>query len=218
MGVTREEGNVIKFLMQFLNVSFPVAISELSQRLGREIPQQEEDEKSKRYKEQLQLMALAKDYFKRVLSHDTWGAQGRYYAKERQLSVEVIEKFDIGFAPPHEKSLATAALKKGYSKELLAEVGLIYQRKNANFRIKDYFRHRFMFPICDESGKTIAFGGRVVDSKNQPKYLNSSETALFKKNKILYGLHIAKKDILKEQTALIVEGYMNCCEGSMVKD
>lgn len=128
------------------------------------------------------------------------------YARRRGLSEKTIERFQAGFAPNERDHLLKAGTRAGVSPELLVEAGLV--SRNDDGRTYDRFRNRLIFPICDPQGRPIAFGGRALGD-DPAKYLNSPETPLFSKSRVLFGLDVAKSAILAEKTAIVVEGYMD---------
>ncbi|TEB11557.1 DNA primase [Pelotomaculum propionicicum] len=202
-------GNVFRFLMLKENLTFSEAVTVLAQRAGVAIPVsdspawQEKDLKRKGLK---QANNLARDFFRQVLQRHDAAAPARQYLAGRGLTPEVLERFQIGFAPPGWTSLLDHLGKKGYRPQELVEAGLVI--KNEAGRYYDRFRSRVMFPIWDTLGQVVGFGGRVLDD-SQPKYLNTPETSFFSKGRTLYGLHLARQPIREKGRVIIVEGYMD---------
>lgn len=198
-------GGVINFEMEIEGLSYPDAVRALAQRVGMEVP--DDEEYQSRYRKQERLWALAKEaarFFVTQLYAPT-GAEGLRYAQSRGMSKGTLTRFGIGFAPDSWDSLCKAMWAKGYTDEELKDAGLVsVSQKNGN--IFDRFRNRLMFPIIDVRGNVIGFGGRVMDNST-PKYLNSPETEIFNKRKNLFALNIAKKT--KLGYLILVEGYMD---------
>ena len=198
-------GGVINFEMEIEGLSYPDAVRALAQRVGMEVP--DDEEYQSRYRKQERLWALAKEaarFFVTQLYAPT-GAEGLRYAQSRGMSKGTLTRFGIGFAPDSWDSLCKAMRAKGYTDEELKDAGLVsVSQKNGN--IFDRFRNRLMFPIIDVRGNVIGFGGRVMDNST-PKYLNSPETEVFNKRKNLFALNVAKKT--KLGYLILVEGYMD---------
>ena len=198
-------GGVINFEMEIEGLSYPDAVRALAQRVGMEVP--DDEEYQSRYRKQERLWALAKEaarFFVTQLYAPT-GTEGLRYAQSRGMSRGTLTRFGIGFAPDSWDSLCKAMRAKGYTDEELKDAGLVsVSQKNGN--IFDRFRNRLMFPIIDVRGNVIGFGGRVMDNST-PKYLNSPETEIFNKRKNLFALNIAKKT--KLGYLILVEGYMD---------
>lgn len=193
-------GDVFAFLMKIENLSFNEAARKLAQRAGIEWHQEEnmtEDEKSRL--QAYKIMGFAKDFYhKQLLS--AAGEAGRTYIKERGLTKETTIKFELGYALFD--GFAKKALEQGYNIEDLKKLGV------ASYNGGDYFRNRLMFPIFNHRGEPVAFGARIM-GEGQPKYLNSPETMLFSKSRILYALNFAAPAIRKEGKVILLEGYMD---------
>ncbi len=193
-------GDVFAFLMGVENLSFPEAARKLAERAGIDYQPSEnltDDEKArlKGYK----LVNLAKDFFHKVLL-SSQGEAARTYIKSRNINKETAVKFELGFATGD--GLCQKAVQEGYTIDELKKFGL------SNQYGKDYFRARLMFPIYNHRGEAVAFGGRIMGD-GQPKYLNSPETPVFSKSRLLYGLNIAAPEIRKEGKVILLEGYMD---------
>lgn len=198
-------GGVINFEMEIEGLSYPDAVRALAQRVGMEVP--DDEEYQSRYRKQERLWALAKEAARFFVTqlYAPAGAEGLRYAQSRGMSKGTLTRFGIGFAPDSWDSLCKAMRAKGYTDEELKDAGLVsVSQKNGN--IFDRFRNRLMFPIIDVRGNVIGFGGRVMDNST-PKYLNSPETEIFNKRKNLFALNIAKKT--KLGYLILVEGYMD---------
>ncbi|MEM7626250.1 MAG: DNA primase [Planctomycetota bacterium] len=148
----------------------------------------------------------AVSFFKALLKHETHGADARAYLERRGVSPEMVETFGLGYAPDRWDGLVTMVRERGWDRDGFEKAQLIRPRKTGDGDF-DFLRHRLVFPIFDAIGRPIAFGGRKLRDEDEPKYLNSPETALFNKSATLYGLHAAKKPIIDDKTAVIVEGY-----------
>ncbi|NLW24551.1 MAG: DNA primase [Clostridia bacterium] len=204
-------GNVFTFVMQIEGLSFPEALEKLAQRVGVSLPKRELTEAQKELLEKKQkkykLNLAVSKFFHRLLLETSWGKPALNYLKKRGIDIATIEKFQLGVSLPQWDGLLKYFTQKGVSPKELEELGLVVPN-NSQTGYYDRFRNRLMFPIWDEQGNVIAFGGRVLDD-SQPKYLNSPETSLFHKGKHLYGLHLAKNSMRSEDMAIIVEGYMD---------
>lgn len=198
-------GGVINFEMEIEGLSYPDAVRALAQRVGMEVP--DDEEYQSRYRKQERLWALSKEAARFFVSqlYGPAGAAGLRYAQSRGMSKGTLTRFGIGFAPDSWDSLCKAMRAKGYTDEELQGAGLVsVSQKNGN--LYDRFRNRLMFPIIDVRGNVIGFGGRVMDNST-PKYLNSPETEIFNKRKNLFALNVAKKS--KLGYLILVEGYMD---------
>ena len=193
-------GGAINFVMELEGLSYPDAVRKLAQRVGMEVP--EDEQYQSRYRKQERLWALMKEagrFFHQQL-YAPGGAECLAYVQKRGLSKSIVTRFGIGYAPNSWNMLVDAMRKKGYTDEELREADLVGEK---NGRVYDRFRNRLMFPIIDVRGNVIGFGGRVLDNST-PKYLNSNETIIFNKRKNLFGLNLAKKT--KEPYMILVEG------------
>ncbi|WP_088103386.1 DNA primase [Halalkalibacter urbisdiaboli] len=203
-------GNVFSFLIEHEGYSFIDSVKHLAERANIELPEFNKVERS-RSDEPSELMKegheLAAKLYHHVLMLTEQGAGGREYIKERQFTKEQIEHFQIGFAPNRWDALTTIFEKRNISLEHMAKSGLLGQRDSDGGHY-DRFRNRLMFPIWDGQGKVIAFGGRTIEDEN-PKYLNSPESPIFHKSRTLYGIHLARPSIRKENVAVLFEGYID---------
>lgn len=207
---TGKGGNAISFLMEHEHYTYPEAIKWLAKKYNIEI---EETEQTSQEKEQLNeresmflVSKFAKDYFHDVLLNSNQGkAIGLSYFKERGFREETIQKFDLGYCIDEWDNFTKAALDKGYQLKYLASTGLTIVKENKQF---DRFKGRVMFPIHSMSGRILGFGGRILtNDKKAAKYLNSPESDIYHKSKILYGIYQAKKEIAKQDNCFLVEGY-----------
>jgi DNA primase len=155
----------------------------------------------------VELNEAAATFFTNVLLNTPAGEAGRRLAEERGLNEEMIRRFQLGFAPDSWDSLHRFFAGRGTDPALVHEAGLLREREGGN-GYYDYFRNRFIFPIRDREGRVVGFGGRALGS-DQPKYLNSAQSAIFDKSSVLYGLDLARDEIRKRDEVVIVEGYMD---------
>lgn len=200
-------GNVITFLMNYENATFPEVLQELADRTGVELPKQEMSAETKRQADKrsrlLEVQKEAAKYYYALLRNPR-GRQAYEYFQKRKLSDETMRKFGLGYSDKFSDDLYRYLKSKGYEDELLKESGLVtFDEKRGGH---DKFWNRAMFPIMDVRGKVIGFGGRVM-GEGEPKYLNSPETLIFDKSRNLYALNIARST--KKPQMLLCEGYMD---------
>lgn len=204
-------GDAITFVMEVDGLSYVDALKYLAGKYGIEIVEEEQSDEqqlAQNKRESLYiLLNFAKDHFKKLLwEHEDGQAIGLSYFKERGFSEDSIREFELGYTIEAWDNLLNEAEKKGYNKKLLEEAGLIVTKDDG--KAYDRFRNRIIFPIHNVSGKVVAFGARTLSQdKKQPKYINSPETELYNKSKILYGLAYAKQEIRKADNCYLVEGY-----------
>ena len=204
-------GSVVTFLMELEKANYPEALKMLARRYNIEVQEKErtpEEIAAATAKEGLgNLVAWASKWFMdQMRNTDTGKAIGRSYFVERGFRDDVLDTFLIGYSPDAWDALATAAQEAGYPAEKLVEAGLCKQREDGT--IWDFFKGRVMFPIRDVTGRVIGFGGRTLTTdKKVAKYFNSPESVLYNKSKVLYGMHLAKPEIVKEERCFLVEGY-----------
>lgn len=198
-------GNVITFVMEYENYTFPEAVKMLADRAGIALPVMEysgEDRRERDIKTKLlEINKIAATFYYHQLKSPA-GQSGLDYLKKRQLSDKTINTFGLGYAPQLTGDLYGMLKEKGYDDELLKESGLFTYEKG----IREKFWNRVIFPIMDINNKVIGFGGRVMGD-GKPKYLNSPETKLFDKSKNLYGLNVARSS--RKNNLIICEGYMD---------
>lgn len=202
-------GNVFSFLIEKNAMTFPEAVEYLAKRLGIALPQTsispekaKQDSLKKRFYHINEITAV---YYQQCLRLND-GREAMRYLLSRGLQDAALEKFILGFAPDDWSKLTNHLLKQGVTEQELLTLGLAVKSQKGN--LIDRFRNRIIYPIMDEAGRIIGFGGRVLDD-TQPKYLNSPDTPLFSKGKHLYGLHLAKGSIRENDRAIIMEGYMD---------
>ena len=204
-------GNVVSFLMELEKASYPEALRMLAQRYNIEVEEKAptpEELAAATAKESLSnLVAWASKWcMDQMRNTDAGKAIGRSYFVERGFRDDVLDTFMIGYSPDSWDAMATAAQEAGYTPEKLVEAGLCKQRDDGS--LWDFFKGRVMFPIRDVTGRVIGFGGRTLTTdKKVAKYFNSPESILYNKSKVLYGMHLAKQPINKEERCFLVEGY-----------
>lgn len=203
-------GNVVSFLMEHEHFSYPEAIRYLAKKYNIEI---EETEQSTEEKEQLNeresmyiVSEFAKKYFEETLFETEQGkAIGLTYFKERGFTQETIKTFGLGYSLEDWDAFTNEALAKGYQLDYLEKTGLTIVKEDRHF---DRFRGRVIFPIQSMSGRVLGFGGRILSNdKKAAKYLNSPESEIYHKSKVLYGIHYAKQEIARQDNCFLVEGY-----------
>jgi DNA primase len=202
-------GSIFNFLMQHDHLSFPEAVEQVARRYGIGVERlaknskpEEEDEREALYR----LNERAATNYHRVLFDDVVGKKALDYIKKRGVDEPMVRRFMLGFAPPYGSGLLEIIKKERLSLKNALRLGLIGQREGNRFHEK--FFARLMFPIVNAGGKVIGFGGRVLD-QGVPKYLNSSDTPLFRKGSTLYGLFQGKEGIRKRDRVVVVEGYLD---------
>jgi len=202
-------GDVLKFIEQIEHVSFYEALKLLSERNGIPMPKRAEyaDADSKLRGAIMTMHELAEQEFRELLSSPQ-GSDARGYITRRGVSPELIAQFGLGYSDRSGRSLVRAFDRHSFTSEQLDASGLVMKRENGGGYF-DRFRGRLMFPIHNESGKVIGFGGRALEAEDNPKYLNSPETPIYKKSNVLYNLHRAKEGIRKHDRSILVEGYMD---------
>lgn len=203
-------GNSINFIQEIQGVSYPEALQYAADKYNIEIEEQEltPEQESRMSAKESQFIAtkFASEYFQNVLWNTSEGkAVGLSYFKERGFSEDTIKKFQLGYSPKKQNSFEKAATKAGYDLEILAASSLI--GKNEDGKTYDKFRERTIFTIHSYTGKVIGFGGRAFSPDAKSKYLNSGETLIYDKSKVLYGLNLSKQAISKADRCFIVEGY-----------
>ncbi|SFH71916.1 DNA primase [Selenomonas ruminantium] len=204
-------GNVFKFISLIENVTYFEAIKLQAEKLGIPLPErQRTPQEIAREREMADLRKvneMARDFFHNCLTMTHYGEAGKAYFAGRDISPETIEEFKLGFAPNAWDKLSTAFTKRGVKQEFLLACGLSAERNNGG-GLYDRFRNRVIIPIADERGRVVGFGGRVLDDST-PKYLNTPETILFNKRKLLFGLDRSHRAIQQAGYAIVVEGYMD---------
>ena len=203
-------GDVIKFVELQEKLSFPEAVHHLAQRFGFTVPESDDPDRdaaaAATREALLKVHELAANYFQDKLAQPG-GADARAQLKARGVKPETIARLGLGYAPPGREGLKQHLLNVGQPIDVLVASGLVVERDGG--QVIDRFRNRLMIPICRDSGSIIAFGGRSLQPNQQPKYVNSPETALYTKGRTLYGLHLTKTEIRRLGYAVMVEGYFD---------
>jgi DNA primase len=203
-------GDVIKFVELFEKVTFPEAVRQLAARAGLTVPEAEnskDDAEGQREREALlKAHEVAAVWFREQLDGRA-GLPAVRLLEERGLTKATIELLGMGYAPPTREGLKARLTKEGFAPATLMKTGLLVQRDEGS--IVDRFRGRLMIPICRDNGAIVGFGGRAMESGQQPKYVNSPETPIYVKGRTLYGLHLSKAPITRAKYAVMVEGYFD---------
>jgi DNA primase len=206
-------GDAIKFMELHDHVTFPEAVRQLAARVGLPVPEPEDagrDAEGQRDREALlKAHDLAAAWFREQLAAPA-GTTARRQLEERGVTAETIDLLGVGYAPAGRNGLVARLTKEGFAASLLARSGLAVQREDGT--LIDRFRNRLMIPIHRDNGAIVAFGGRAMEAGQQPKYLNSPETAIYVKGRTLYGLHLSKGAIARVKHAVMVEGYFDVAQ------
>ena len=205
-----ESGGIIDFVMKYDHLSFVEAIETVAGESGISVVyDQTAKPVDKRFKRYNQIMSELNDFYQNQLKSSSEKNKVVSYAKKRGISGSIAKRFELGFAPPGWTNLFEQYSKNEESVQDLLSMGMIVPKKDKKDDYYDRFRNRLMFPIHNAKGSVIGFGGRVLSSQDNPKYLNSPETPLFSKSKELYGLYHCRKYSRKIDSILVVEGYMD---------
>jgi DNA primase len=203
-------GNAVNFIMEHEALSYPEALKWLAKKYHIDVKEEEETEQQKQLKDDRESMmivsAFAQKYFTRYVWEENEGRTiGLSYLRERGLQDHIIKKFELGYCPDGKDTFTQAAQKQGYKMEFLEKSGLTIKREDW---VRDRFAGRVMFPIHNVAGRVAAFGGRTLKSdKNTAKYLNSPESEIYHKSRVLYGIFQAKREITRQDKCYLVEGY-----------
>lgn len=202
-------GNAVTFLMEHEHFTFPEAIKWLANKYGIEIEETEQTDEQKQSQDEKESMFLvtkyAAEWFESQLKTEMGKAIGYSYFKERGFTDETIKYFQLGYSPDQWSAFTDAAIKAGYKLEFLEKTGISIVKEDKQF---DRFKGRVMFPIRSLSGRVLGFGGRILtNDKKAAKYLNSPQSEIYDKSKVLYGIYEAKQSIAKEDLCYLVEGY-----------
>ena len=203
-------GNSVNFIMDHENLTYPEALKWLAKKYHIDVIEHEDTEEQKQLNDERESLMIvsgfAQKYFTRYLWDENEGRTiGLSYFRERSFRDDIMKKFEVGFAPDGKTPFTDAAQKEGYKIEFLEKTGLTIKRDDW---IRDRFAGRVMFPIHNLAGRVIAFGGRILkEDKNTAKYLNSPESEIYHKSKVVYGIFQAKRDISKTDKCYLVEGY-----------
>jgi DNA primase len=205
-------GDVFKFVQLYENLDFPASIRRVGEKTGIPVPEDgptvSSEEKSQREK-LINLMGAVTKWWQKILLQEAAGEVARTYLKSREIGSELAREFSLGFAPEDWTATLDWGKTQGYSPELMNLAGLVTSQAESG-RTYDRFRGRLMFPIANENGQVVAFSGRLLDPEAKAaKYVNSPETPLFTKSKILYGLDKTKRAILDSRKAVVCEGQID---------
>jgi len=202
-------GDVIKFVQEFEHLDFRGAVTLLADRHGLSVPSFSgaavSTDEEKRRLALYEAHKIAAEFFGEQLARNP---EATAYLEQRGVTHDLVDAFDLGFAPKRGNPFLAFARQRGYSDGLLREAGLIKESTEERGPY-DAFRSRVIFPICDAVGRVVAFGGRVIEKDVQPKYLNSPETPIYQKGRFLYAYHLAKNAIKEQGCAIVTEGYMD---------
>jgi DNA primase len=205
-------GDVFRFVMEYEKVDFVTAVNILAERAGVEIQYEGGQPEQSGNKDVLyKLHSDAAAFYHRMLLESSEGGEARRYLEERDLPLEIIKEFQIGYAPNEWEGLMGRAMKKGYTPEQLEAAGLaVPSDRGGKTSHYDRFRNRVMFPICDQMGRVIGFSGRIMNKAEKgAKYVNSPETLLFHKSRVLFAFDKARKAIVDSRQAIVVEGQID---------
>ncbi|HKP92259.1 MAG TPA: DNA primase [Chthoniobacterales bacterium] len=210
-------GSVFRFVMDYEHLDFPAAVKKLATRVGIPVIEErgsraEDDRQHEARRALLQLHAEAAEWFHEKLVKGNAGGAAREYLKGRGIDGRIAKQWQIGFAPESWDAFLKWALDRGYQQRLLLESGLVTRRDETagEDKIYDRFRNRIMFPIHNDVGEVIAFSGRILDKDTETaKYVNSPETPLFRKGRVLFGLHKTKRGLIEADCAIVCEGQLD---------
>ncbi len=203
-------GNAVNFIMDHENLTYPEALKWLARKYNIDVVEEEETEEQKLIKDERESLmivsAFAQKFFTRTLWEENDGRTiGLSYFRERGFRDDILKKFELGYAPDGKTPFTEAAQKQGYKMEFLEKTGLTIKRDDW---LRDRFAGRVMFPIHNLAGRIIAFGGRLLkEDPKAAKYLNSPESEIYHKSKVLYGIFQARRDIARTEKCYLVEGY-----------
>jgi len=205
-------GNVFSFLMQIEGLSFPEAVRQLGEKVGVEVPEEDvspaEEKRRQEFERLVRINEVAADFYHQLLIESDEGGPARRYLRQRGYDAETVKQFRLGFAPDRWEALAGHLEKKGFDLKLVREkTGLLREGKEGRGDY-DLFRKRLLFPISDIRGQVVAFGGRVLDD-SLPKYINSPESPIYNKSRLLFGLDQAREAMRRDGCGIIVEGYFD---------
>lgn len=207
-------GNPINFLMQIKQISFNEALNELAKKNGVKLTNAVENKKTQDYTKYYEMMHLASKFYEKNLTTTKSGLEALDYLYKRGLNDETIKMFKIGLAPLGSDSLYRVLKDSNFLELDMIDVGLINHSEKGYY---DLFSRRIMFPIADEMGNIIGFSARIFNNSdpNQPKYINTKETFLYKKGSVLYHLDLAKSEMLRKKRVILHEGQMDVIQATM---
>lgn len=205
-------GDIFNFIVRHDGVTFPEAVRELAEKAGIHIPEERRGRAVEQDGEEKELLlrvnAEAAVYYRRLLQDDPRAETAREYLKKRKVDRRLWDEFSLGYSLPAWDGLLRHLTGMGFTPRQVERAGLAIAKREGEGHY-DRFRGRLLFPILNVSGKVVAFGGRVLEADEQPKYLNSPETPVYTKGDNLYALYLAKENIRRQGYALLVEGYMD---------
>ncbi|HKT09202.1 MAG TPA: DNA primase, partial [Gemmatimonadaceae bacterium] len=206
--VCHEGGDVFTFLQKRLGMDWPGAVRYVADKVGIPVEEVQQRREGPHPDQPLwDLNAAVADWFRTLLWDEEEGRQARDYLALRRVSREVADRFGLGFAPRDPEALRRHFAALGYGDDRLLEAALLVAREDGG-EPRARFRNRLMFPISDAAGNTVGFGGRLL-GPGEPKYLNSAESRVFSKGRLLYGMHMAKHAIRRDDRVMVVEGYFD---------
>ncbi len=203
-------GNAVNFIMEHESLSYPEALKWLAKKYHIDVVEKEETDEEKQLKDERESLMIVSGFAQKFFTNYLWNENegrtiGLSYFRERSFRDDVLKKFEVGFAPDGKTPFTEAAQKQGYKIEFLEKTGLTIKRDDW---MRDRFAGRVMFPIHNLAGRVTAFGGRILkEDKTAAKYLNSPESEIYHKSKVLYGIFQAKREISKADKCYLVEGY-----------
>ncbi len=203
-------GNSVNFIMEHENLSYPEALKWLAKKYHIEVVEHGDSEEEKQLLDERESLMIVSGFAQKYFTHYLWNENegrtiGLSYFRERSFRDDILKKFELGYAPDGKTPFTDAAQKEGYKMEFLEKTGLSIKRDDW---VRDRFAGRVMFPIHNLAGRVIAFGGRILkENKETAKYLNSPESEIYHKSKIVYGIFQAKREISKTDKCYLVEGY-----------
>ncbi len=208
-GACNEGGDIFSFVMKKEGWDFSETLAYLAERAGVElVPQSQEQEAEDESRQRLhELLDATVTFFRHQLFSTAAGEPAHAYLRDRGMSDATLETFEVGFAPDSWDATMNHLIERGFQEVDLVDAGLVSERETGG--LFDRFRNRVMFPIRDARGRMAGFGARVLDPEAVPKYLNSPQTSIFDKGRLLYGLDKSRQEIRKLDQAVIVEGYMD---------
>lgn len=203
-------GDAIAFLMEFEGLTFSEALRKLADGTGIRLgnPTEQDDREEYLRSQLLELGKFTADFYRRALLDGHLGVAGRAYLEKRALRPETVARFGLGYAQDQWTGLYDAAVRRQFKENVLESSGLFRRGDRGDRGMYDFFRHRLIFPIKDVSGNVVAFGGRDLGD-SPAKYINSPETQVYKKGRVLYGLHESRDAMRREKSAVLVEGYFD---------
>src|SRR5512143_2799756 len=208
-GACNTGGDVFTYVMKRDGLEFKEVLHELGRKVGIEVEEHkpEAEIQDQHLTRLYEAVAAAAQWFNYLLNNNPQAQVARQHLAKRAITAKTIETFQLGYSPDDWHALENTLKNKGFTREELIDAGLLVQRDDGN--VFDRFRNRLMIPIYDGKGKPIGFGARALKDGDEPKYLNSPQTALFDKSRTLYALHMARNAIRDQKVAVIVEGYMD---------